>query len=459
MADMRLAQILDDCINRLNRGETIADCLRAYPEYQRQLLPMLEAGRLARRATVAVSDIPEVQTRVGLRFEQALRQPMVIRRRSTGIQRWITFAAVFVLIIGLFGGSILAAQSAIPGDALYGFKQWSEATALILTGNNPTLQEQFAQRRIQETRQLVRLRRAAEITFAGTIESVRETELRVEGLTVRIPVDSHDLLPGMRVEIQARTNIEGDIIALNIREVRPIEPDFAVPATRVPLSPTSTSTPAIPTTPNAVIRTLSSLDSPSPTVSLPAPDVFPTPTQTLQRPPAANAAPPLAPARCNTNATQLLCSPPMSPTQPAASTLRPTLTPEPPATLRPTFTFAPTVTLRPLATPLPTNPPRPSDASDSSMGINSALPTAANAFSTLPPCTDFTGRRDPCKPVPPGSSGGQAASPTPDNPPPGQNSPDERPPISNSSPPASNANERPPEPTPPPTARPALNNG
>jgi len=33
--------VLDDCLNRLQKGETIEDCLRRYPEYADQLTPLL----------------------------------------------------------------------------------------------------------------------------------------------------------------------------------------------------------------------------------------------------------------------------------------------------------------------------------------------------------------------------------------------------------------------------------
>jgi len=35
--------ILDECVNRINRGESIEDCLGSYPEHSEQLQPLLSA--------------------------------------------------------------------------------------------------------------------------------------------------------------------------------------------------------------------------------------------------------------------------------------------------------------------------------------------------------------------------------------------------------------------------------
>lgn len=70
-------------------------------------------------------------------------------------------AAILIVVTVLFGGSaatVLAAQSAIPGDALYGVKTTIEQTRLSLARNAASradLQLQFAERRLQEIEKLV----------------------------------------------------------------------------------------------------------------------------------------------------------------------------------------------------------------------------------------------------------------------------------------------------------------
>ncbi len=70
-------------------------------------------------------------------------------------------AAIIIVVTVLFGGSaatVLAAQSAIPGDALYGVKTTIEQTRLSLArdaASRADLQLQFAERRLQEIEKLV----------------------------------------------------------------------------------------------------------------------------------------------------------------------------------------------------------------------------------------------------------------------------------------------------------------
>ena len=42
MAD-NFDRILDECIDRINRGQSLEDCLADYPEYVKQLEPLLRA--------------------------------------------------------------------------------------------------------------------------------------------------------------------------------------------------------------------------------------------------------------------------------------------------------------------------------------------------------------------------------------------------------------------------------
>jgi uncharacterized protein (DUF433 family) len=45
---MNLTTITDDCLERLARGESVADCLARYPEAADQLAPILSAAEQLR---------------------------------------------------------------------------------------------------------------------------------------------------------------------------------------------------------------------------------------------------------------------------------------------------------------------------------------------------------------------------------------------------------------------------
>ena len=50
----RFDKVLDECVDRINRGETLDECLAAYPEHAAELKPLLEAAFGIRDATAEV---------------------------------------------------------------------------------------------------------------------------------------------------------------------------------------------------------------------------------------------------------------------------------------------------------------------------------------------------------------------------------------------------------------------
>jgi hypothetical protein len=67
----KLDKILDECIDRLNRGESLAACLADYPEYLEQLAPLLAAMQTSQDAFPLASEA-DAKTRQRQRFQAAL---------------------------------------------------------------------------------------------------------------------------------------------------------------------------------------------------------------------------------------------------------------------------------------------------------------------------------------------------------------------------------------------------
>lgn len=103
---------LNDSINRINNGQSVADCLRHYPEHADQLRGYLLTGQTIKRAEADAQEVASVRANVWREIEQELDNwsdpPNVIRPRFI----WILVALFFVTstVTSLF----LASQSRGP---------------------------------------------------------------------------------------------------------------------------------------------------------------------------------------------------------------------------------------------------------------------------------------------------------------------------------------------------------
>ena len=239
MIETGLVEALNDSINRLNAGSSLADCLRRHPQYAAELRPLLEAGQTVRQNQPSVAEAEAAAARQQFRFEQALVEPP----RPFPLMPFARLAASLVLVIAfMLGGVGLAAESSIPGDTLYPMKLLTESLRLQMIGNAVDLEAQFADRRIDEARQLLDLRRAAEMTLSGTIDTVQSDGVLVEGLLIQtnptgIPV-------GSRVQARIVSSQQGELIARDIIILdEPADPPPQSTSPPPTLNPSDTPTP------------------------------------------------------------------------------------------------------------------------------------------------------------------------------------------------------------------------
>lgn len=280
MAERDLINAFDDCITRLNDGESLEVCLRAYPQFAAELRPMLLAGQVVQRARINPIEVQAAQARARARVLTALQQPAVYRR-PTPIRayfRLATLAASFLLIFSvLLGGAAVAAESSLPGDPLYGYKRLTEQVRLSLPGDQAGLQAQFAQRRIDEIRQLQAIFRAEDVDFTGLVEAINGTRWQVAGLQLTVP----DNIPGAQgillsdlVAVHAHTTAGSELIAQRITLIEagdepPAPTPSSVPTLRPTVTQTVTLTPTASPTPTPPPPTL--------TATLPSPTATATP--------------------------------------------------------------------------------------------------------------------------------------------------------------------------------------
>ncbi|MBI5669398.1 MAG: LysM peptidoglycan-binding domain-containing protein [Chloroflexi bacterium] len=282
MADRDFLTAFNDCIDRLAAGQSLDDCLRRYPQYARTLRPLLEAGLTVRRARVHPAEVSLAQARVRDRVALAART-LPAQRRAYPLRALATLAASLVIVFFLAtGGAAIVAQSSLPGDPLYGLKRLTETVRLSFSSNSQ-LAAEFAARRVDETRQLLMLNRAADVNFTGEVNAITEAAWVVAGLPVSVPSGTPGaagIRAGDMIEVRGYTTTGGELVAREIILLEPGEREPVPTATPVPTRPPATAT-------------LPPSSTPAPTITA-QPSTTLTPTGTPTRTPS----PTLTPTGC-----------------------------------------------------------------------------------------------------------------------------------------------------------------
>ncbi|MGQ9851717.1 MAG: hypothetical protein ACUVSU_16875, partial [Aggregatilineaceae bacterium] len=129
MASSDLFDAFNDCIDRLNGGQGLEDCLRAHPQYADRLRPLLETAILVQQArpTIPVGAQARVRQRV---LRAAPSSPARFRFAPSGL----ALAAASVLVIGFVVAMFLMSRRT-PAPAL---PPQSSATPSATISQTPT---------------------------------------------------------------------------------------------------------------------------------------------------------------------------------------------------------------------------------------------------------------------------------------------------------------------------------
>jgi hypothetical protein len=371
---------LDQCLAWLRGGMGIEDCLASYPEYAKQLRPLLElaaqVGRVITPASSAAARAAGEQrmlTAFAQRQERAAKTNPVIwylqriiralTPGSPGHLRsvWnLAIVSLFILSIAVGALTVAASTHSLPGDALYPVKMIAQQTRLFLTRDSEThrqLEERFGAQQRRDVQSVLKAGRRVDVEFRGTLQRMAETLWVVDGLAV-ILQDATTILGrpyfGATIRVRGIAPGDGSLLATWLEvesEEMPVIPETVEPtATTAPTAtPTATSTPAPTATPTPT-------STPAPT-STPTPTATPTPTST--------------PAPTSTPTPTATPTPTSTP--PPTSSPAPTTTPTPPSTNTPIPTAAPT------DTPEPADDPKPTDRPPTATTVPANTPTATLA--------------------------------------------------------------------------------
>ncbi len=136
---MNLATILDDCLQRLQAGETIAGCLARYPDQAAELAPMLAAvAQIASLAGQRPAEAQHQRTLARLRTEAANQRAAQRTLPRAGrlapifaARRLALMAAVAMLLLVTLSAGVVASSQ--PGQPAYELRVLVERAPVLVT--------------------------------------------------------------------------------------------------------------------------------------------------------------------------------------------------------------------------------------------------------------------------------------------------------------------------------------
>jgi hypothetical protein len=164
--ERQLDDILNDCIERLAAGESIADCIAAHPRHEEELTPLLEVAAATLQAASSTTYSPAAKARGLDRLNEAIASRS---ERKWALFRWpgwrspvarpvvAGISVVLVVAATAMGADAMASDSA-PGDALYWIKTSKENLSLRMPKSDAAKAQEHARlagERTHEVGQLI----------------------------------------------------------------------------------------------------------------------------------------------------------------------------------------------------------------------------------------------------------------------------------------------------------------
>lgn len=157
----KLEDVLDECLERMLRGESIEDCLNAYPEQAPELEPLLKTSLDLMQGTSAIPLSREFKTTARSQLGTMLHDRQGREAKKAGVsvwhRKWAVAAATILVIVFCGVGTVAASANALPGEPLYPIKLAAEQVRVTLAFSDidrAELHIQYAERRAAEIEQM-----------------------------------------------------------------------------------------------------------------------------------------------------------------------------------------------------------------------------------------------------------------------------------------------------------------
>ncbi|MCK6539059.1 MAG: DUF5666 domain-containing protein [Anaerolineales bacterium] len=214
----KVYEILEICLKEIERGADVDTVLFRYPEFEKELRPLLEASVKAKE--MAVGDPSEEAVRRSrakvlqraAHMREAKAAPASRRVWSVPLRRALVTLAVVAMLFVSGTGLVRASSSSLPGDNLYPVKRAWEGLSLFFTfdvAKREALEFEHENERLKELRELIAKGRSAEVEFAGYVTRQSADEWRVSGVTVFVSPGTR--LPEQPVAVGAAVRVKGRI--------------------------------------------------------------------------------------------------------------------------------------------------------------------------------------------------------------------------------------------------------
>lgn len=147
--------ILNECLDLILKGEaTVEQCLQRYPEHAGDLKDLLLTATSVNQA-INLKPSPEFKVRARYQLQLKMAEVKTARRVSFwGAQpKWALATMALLVVFLMGGGTVLAADSSMPGSLLYPVKIAAENVSVSLSGTDikkAVVLAAVAERRVEE---------------------------------------------------------------------------------------------------------------------------------------------------------------------------------------------------------------------------------------------------------------------------------------------------------------------
>jgi hypothetical protein len=191
----KLDQLLENCLQALELGDTVETVVSRYPEFADELRPILETVvRVKNKNMFGVSPIIVRRNRAKLLQHAAEMREGKFKRSSRGVWlaslRRVAVTLIVLMVVFASGtGLVRASSSTVPGDRLYPVKRTWENVLVFATFDvqqREVLELEQENKRLEELQELFEKGRSVSVDFSGLVTTQNADQWSVSGINVLI---------------------------------------------------------------------------------------------------------------------------------------------------------------------------------------------------------------------------------------------------------------------------------